>query len=97
MQLEIEQIWYAPPTPFDPDCIEAVRKGAEIGGYANMEIVSGAGHDAVYIAKMAPTGMIFVPCENGISHNEIENATPADLSAGCDVLLHAMLDRAKPL
>lgn len=96
LQLEIEQIWYTPPTPFDDDCIAAVRKGAEAGGFANMEIVSGAGHDAVYIAKIAPTGMIFVPCENGISHNEIENATPADLSAGCDVLLQAMLDRAKP-
>ena len=60
-----------------------------------MEIVSGAGHDAVYVSRVAPTGMIFVPCENGISHNEVENATPDDIGAGCDVLLHAMLERAQ--
>ena len=59
-----------------------------------MDIVSGAGHDAVYMAKVAPTGMIFVPCEDGISHNEIENATPEDIAAGCQVLLHAILDQA---
>ena len=59
-----------------------------------MEIVSGAGHDACHISSVAPTGMIFVPCEDGISHNEIENATLEDCAAGCDVLLHAMIDRA---
>jgi N-carbamoyl-L-amino-acid hydrolase len=59
-----------------------------------MDIVSGAGHDAVYLARLAPTAMIFVPCEGGISHNEIENARPEDLEAGCNVLLHAMLARA---
>ena len=79
---------------FDAECVGAVRKGAEIGGYAHMDIVSGAGHDAVYMARVAPTGMIFVPCEDGISHNEIENATPDDIAAGCQVLLHAILDRA---
>ena len=62
-----------------------------------MDIVSGAGHDAVYIAGVAPTGMIFVPCEDGISHNEIENATPEDCAAGCQVLLHAILARAEAL
>ena len=55
---------------------------------------SGAGHDAVYVARVAPAAMIFVPCKDGISHNEIEDATPADLAAGCSVLLHAMLARA---
>ena len=60
-----------------------------------MEIVSGAGHDAVYLADKVPTAMIFVPCENGISHNEIENVTPQDCSAGCQVLLHAVLTRAE--
>ena len=62
-----------------------------------MEIVSGAGHDAVYMARVAPTAMIFVPCADGISHNEIEDAKPADLAAGCDVLLHAILEAAKGL
>ena len=94
LELDFNQIWSCPATVFDPDCVAAVRKGAEIGGYAHMDIVSGAGHDAIYMAKVAPTGMIFVPCEGGISHNEIENATPEDIAAGCQVLLHAILDRA---
>ena len=59
-----------------------------------MDIVSGAGHDAIYMARIAPTSMIFVPCEGGISHNEIENAKPEDLAAGCNVLLEVMLERA---
>jgi N-carbamoyl-L-amino-acid hydrolase len=57
-------------------------------------MVSGAGHDAIQVASVAPTAMIFVPCADGLSHNEAESATPADLAAGCNVLLHAMLDRA---
>ena len=81
-------------TAFDPACIDVVRAGAGRLGYRHMDIVSGAGHDAVYLARVAPTAMIFVPCEGGISHNEIENATPEDLEAGCNVLLHAMLGRA---
>src|SRR3546814_14382142 len=59
-----------------------------------MEIVSGAGHDACYVSRVAPTAMIFVPCEEGVSHNESESATPEDLAAGCNVLLYAMLERA---
>jgi beta-ureidopropionase / N-carbamoyl-L-amino-acid hydrolase len=94
LDLQLEQIWQFDATPFDEDCVAAVRRGAEQGGYRHRDIVSGAGHDAVYMAKVAPTGMIFVPCENGISHNEIENATPEDLAAGCQVLLQAMLERA---
>ncbi len=72
-----------------------MREAATRLGYAHRDIVSGAGHDAVYMAKVAPTGMIFVPCRDGISHNEIEDATPEDLTAGCNVLLHAVLERAK--
>lgn len=94
LEVEIEQIWSFDATPFDADCVAAVRKGAERGGYGHMDIVSGAGHDAVYLAKVAPTGMIFVPCADGISHNEIESAEPEDLEAGCNVLLHAILERA---
>jgi N-carbamoyl-L-amino-acid hydrolase len=71
-----------------------VRDGAQRLGLAQRDIVSGAGHDAVYMARVAPTAMIFVPCEDGISHNEIENAKPADLEAGCNVLLHAILAAA---
>lgn len=83
------------PVVFDEQCVEAVRKGAELMGYPAMDVTSGAGHDSVYISRIAPTGMIFIPCEDGISHNEIENATQEDIEAGCNVLLHAMLDRAE--
>ncbi|MBM3600578.1 MAG: Zn-dependent hydrolase [Alphaproteobacteria bacterium] len=94
LETEVKEFWYFAPTPFDAACISAVRRGAELGGYSHRDIISGAGHDAVYMARVAPTGMIFVPCEGGISHNEIENAAPADLAAGCAVLLQAVLGRA---
>ena len=97
VRIDIVDFWYFPPTPFSDGCIEAVREGAKAAGFGHMDIVSGAGHDAVYIAGVAPTGMIFVPCEDGISHNEIENATPEDCAAGCQVLLHAILARAETL
>jgi N-carbamoyl-L-amino-acid hydrolase len=71
-----------------------VKQAAGTAGYGNMEIISGAGHDACYISRVAPTAMIFVPCEEGVSHNESESATPEDLAAGCNVLLYAMLERA---
>jgi N-carbamoyl-L-amino-acid hydrolase len=95
LPITIEQVSYFPPCPFERGCVDAVRNGAEILGYSAMEAVSGAGHDAVYMARLAPAGMIFVPCKDGISHNEIEDAKPEHLEAGCNVLLHAMLDRAK--
>jgi N-carbamoyl-L-amino-acid hydrolase len=71
-----------------------VGRAAKKLGYSNMPAVSGAGHDAVYMAKLAPSGMIFIPCKDGISHNEIEDAKPEHITAGCNVLLHAMLERA---
>ena len=64
-------------------------------GLSHLDIVSGAGHDAIYTARVAPTSMIFVPCEGGISHNEIENAKAEDLAAGCNVLLNVMIDKAR--
>ena len=94
LAVEVKDFWYFPPTPFDAACVDAVRKATERLGYPSREIVSGAGHDAVYVARVAPAAMIFVPCENGISHNEVENAKPEDLAAGCNVLLSAMLERA---
>jgi N-carbamoyl-L-amino-acid hydrolase len=74
--------------------VGAVRAATERLGYSTMDVVSGAGHDAIYVARLAPAGMIFVPCKDGISHNEIEDAQPVHLEAGCNVLLHAMLERA---
>ena len=72
----------------------AVRRATEALGLASRPITSGAGHDAVYVSRVAPTGMIFIPCEDGISHNEIEAAAPADIAAGCDVLINAMVEVA---
>jgi beta-ureidopropionase / N-carbamoyl-L-amino-acid hydrolase len=91
---DLHEIWYSPPIPFDASCIASIRQAAEEGGYAWRDIVSGAGHDAGNIAKIAPTGMIFVPCAGGVSHNEAESATPEDLAAGCNVLLRAVLAHA---
>ena len=94
LEVALEQIWHFPASPFDPDCVDAVRRSAEAAGLAHRDIVSGAGHDACYVSRVAPTAMVFVPCEDGISHNEIENASPDDLAAGCQVLLGALLTRA---
>ncbi len=83
-----------PAQVFHADCVDAVQRAATALGYSNMPAVSGAGHDAVYMARLAPAGMIFIPCKDGISHNEIEDAKPEHITAGCNVLLHAMLERA---
>lgn len=94
LEISIEQVSYFPPCPFEKGCVDAVENGAKELGYSYMNAVSGAGHDAVYMARLAPAGMIFVPCKDGISHNEIEDAKPEHLEAGCNVLLRAMLERA---
>jgi beta-ureidopropionase / N-carbamoyl-L-amino-acid hydrolase len=94
VQVRMEEVVYFPPCRFDAGCVDAVRAGAQAGGYPSLEIVSGAGHDAVYVARVAPTAMIFVPCKDGLSHNELEDAKAEHLAAGCNVLLHAMLSRA---
>jgi N-carbamoyl-L-amino-acid hydrolase len=94
LSIVLERVSYYPPCPFHPDCVDAVRAATAKLGYSTMDVVSGAGHDAIYVARLAPAGMIFVPCKDGISHNEIEDAQPGHLEAGCNVLLHAMLERA---
>ncbi|MCP4357959.1 MAG: Zn-dependent hydrolase [Chloroflexi bacterium] len=91
---QVNEIWYSPPIAFAPTCINSVRNAVETVDATAMEIVSGAGHDAVYLARVAPTSMIFIPCEDGLSHNELENATKADVVAGANVLLHAVLAQA---
>ncbi|MES2103740.1 MAG: Zn-dependent hydrolase [Pseudomonadota bacterium] len=95
--ITVERVSYYPPCPFHPECVDAVRSATAKLGYSTMDVVSGAGHDAIYAARLAPAGMIFVPCKDGISHNEIEDAKSEHLEAGCNVLLHAMLERAKPV
>lgn len=91
---DLKQVWHAPAVSFDPACVAAVREAAIAAGHDHRDIVSGAGHDAVYLARVAPTAMIFVPCRDGVSHNEAEYASPEDCAAGADVLLRAMLTRA---
>lgn len=83
-----------PAQPFDEGCCSLIQTTAADLGYSHMPVVSGAGHDAVYMAQLVPAGMIFVPCEKGISHNESEYAEPSHLEAGCNVLLHSMLQLA---
>jgi beta-ureidopropionase / N-carbamoyl-L-amino-acid hydrolase len=94
VQSEIREVVYFPPSEFTPELVASVRDAAKRLGFSHRDIVSGAAHDAVYMARIAPTAMVFVPCEGGISHNEIENARQEDLAAGCDVLLQAVLARA---
>jgi N-carbamoyl-L-amino-acid hydrolase len=94
LEFHLHEIWYAPPVAFDPACIKAVRDAAAGLDLRSREIVSGAGHDAVYMARVVPTAMIFVPCKDGISHNEVEYASPEACIDGANVLLHAVLARA---
>jgi N-carbamoyl-L-amino-acid hydrolase len=91
----MEQVWRMPATSFDARLIDLVEQSAESLGYRHRRIVSGAGHDSLHTAQFAPTAMIFVPCADGLSHNEAESATPEDLAAGAAVLLHAMLKAAE--
>ncbi len=79
---------------FDADCVASIRAAAERLDITHRDMYSGAGHDACNLALAAPTGMIFVPCEGGISHNEQENARPEDLADGCSVLIQVLMERA---
>ncbi len=94
LDLDFKEIWYSPPVKFADECVAAVAKAAEDLGFSSRPIISGAGHDSVYLSRVAPTAMVFVPCKDGISHNEIEDAKPEELAAGCDVLLRAIIERA---
>ena len=93
LEMELEESFYFAPVHFEESCVNAVRQGAAACDYSMREIVSGAGHDACFVANVAPSGMIFIPCVDGISHNEIEDAKPEWVTAGCDVLLHAVLGK----
>jgi N-carbamoyl-L-amino-acid hydrolase len=88
----LNEVWHSPPVVFDAGCVAAVRRSAERLGYPALDIVSGAGHDSVYVSRVAPTAMIFIPCRDGLSHNEVEYASPEDVAAGGDVLLGAVLE-----
>ena len=92
LQIAIKNIWTQPPTQFNADCIAAVREGARVSGLTTRDMISGAGHDAAYVSRVAPASMIFVPCKDGISHNEAEYSSKEQCAAGAQVLLQAVLD-----
>jgi N-carbamoyl-L-amino-acid hydrolase len=94
LSVSVEPHWISPATPFDAECVAAVQQAVDGLGYAQQRIVSGAGHDAIHLARFCPTAMIFIPCVGGLSHNEAEDALPDDVRQGTDVLLNAVLTRA---
>jgi N-carbamoyl-L-amino-acid hydrolase len=94
IKLELTTLFKISAQPFDTECVDLVRQGAAKLGYSTREIVSGAGHDAVYVARHVPTAMIFTPCNDGLSHNEAESIEPAEAEAGCQVLFEAVVARA---
>ncbi len=95
LEHDLKLVFSYAPVPFDPGCVAAVRRGAEAHGYSHRDIVSGAGHDACYLARVAPTAMIFTPCVDGVSHNEAEDIKPEWARAGTEVLMHAVLEKAE--
>jgi N-carbamoyl-L-amino-acid hydrolase len=94
LELSFGQVSERASVSFDAACVQSVREAARRLGIPHRDIYSGAGHDACNLALAAPTGMIFVPCEGGISHNEKENARPEDLADGCSVLIQVLMERA---
>lgn len=88
---EVAQVSHVQPTVFEGSTVALVREATRLLGYRSLEMPSGAGHDAMYLSRICPTGMVFVPCLGGISHNEAESATAADLAAGTRVLAAALV------
>ncbi|SMX43047.1 Zn-dependent hydrolase [Actibacterium lipolyticum] len=93
--IAIEAVGHFDPVTFDDGCVSAVRRAAERLGYSHMDIISGAGHDACWINRVAPTAMIMCPCVDGLSHNEAEDISPEWAAAGADVLFHAVVETAE--
>lgn len=94
VQAAISTYWKSPATPFDTGCVALVEEATRRLGYSYERIVSGAGHDAIHLARHVPTAMVFIPCVDGLSHNEAEDALPDDVTAGANVLINAVLARA---
>src|SRR3981081_3320669 len=91
VEIAFDAIWRKEPTVFDARLVDAVESATRALGYSHRRITSGAGHDACNLANVVPSAMIFVPCKDGISHNELEDATQADCTAGANVLMHTVL------
>ncbi len=95
LKSDIREVFFYPPVAFDAACVRAVCNAAQHLGLSHRDIVSGAGHDACYIARVAPTSMIFTPCVDGVSHNESEDIRQEWSTAGANVLMHAVLEKAE--
>jgi beta-ureidopropionase / N-carbamoyl-L-amino-acid hydrolase len=95
IQHEVEAVGHFDPVAFDEGCVRTIREAAERLGYSHRNIVSGAGHDACWINRVAPTAMVFCPCVDGLSHNEAEEITREWARAGADVLFHAVVESAE--
>ncbi|WP_349365037.1 MAG: Zn-dependent hydrolase [Roseitalea porphyridii] len=95
VEFEAEIVGQFDPPAFDEDCVRMIREAAERLGYSHMDIVSGAGHDACWINRVAPTAMVMCPCVDGLSHNEAEEITKEWAKAGADVLFHAVVEKAE--
>jgi N-carbamoyl-L-amino-acid hydrolase len=94
VEVTLDLVWRKPPTHFNTKLVQAVENAAEALGYSHRRITSGAGHDACNLNTRIPAAMVFVPCKDGVSHNELEDATQADCTAGANVLMHTMLSIA---
>lgn len=93
LEVTLEDVWLSPAIPFDESCVNLVRDAVKELGFSNIEMISGAGHDAIHLAKHCPTTMIFIACKDGISHNEAESITEVDAANGTNVLLRAVMKR----
>ncbi|MEI9982336.1 MAG: hydantoinase/carbamoylase family amidase [Aliidongia sp.] len=91
LEIVMTPVQSSAPVQFDPRVVGEIRAAAEVGGFTHRDIISGAGHDAVHVASLAPTGMIFVPCLDGLSHNEAESITFGQAAAGAETLLRAVI------
>lgn len=93
LEVVLEDVWLSPAIPFDESCVNLVRDAVRELGFSNIEMISGAGHDAIHLAKHCPTTMIFIACKDGISHNEAESIMEVDAANGANVLLRAVMKR----
>ena len=94
LEANLEEVWHSPPVVFDQRLVSMVSQNARALGLDAMNIVSGAGHDAVYVSRVAPTAMVFIPCQGGVSHNPDEQVDPRDVQAGAQVLARTVLQLA---
>ncbi len=93
--ITLDHIWRSQPVQFDQRCIDIVTRSANICGLNSIAMISGAGHDSVHISKVSPVSMIFIPCDDGVSHAEVENTSSEAAKAGADVLLHSVIQSAQ--